>query len=469
MKNRSRSRKSSYPFSTTYIGCGLVLATFLLSIKPLWGQVSSRRTPVVQAVGKAAPAVVNIYIEEKIATPVNPFFGRRDNLFENFFNQVIPRRNSKHQSLGSGVLIDPNGVIVTNAHVIQKATAIKITLSDNRQFPANILGADVKSDLAILKIDSDTPLPYLKMGRSDDLMIGETALAIGNPFGLQHTVTQGIISALHRTISDRKDRAFHDFVQVDASINPGNSGGPLLNINGSLIGINAAIYKRAEGIGFAIPIDHVKRIVNELIQFGKVRRGWIGISVQNISPSIIRHFGLNRPIGVLVVRVFEAGPAKRAGLRRADIILSIDQHELKSKIDYQQTISSYTLEDSLTLEILRDGKQKQIKLRVASISRREAESFAQQWLGIQVQEMRSNLQDRYGLIAREGVVVVKTNPNGAAGKIGIRPGDVIRKINQVRIATLDDFNRTIVAAGGSSSVLLLVQRGRNGYYVTLEP
>ncbi len=429
----------------------------------------NRKTPVVVAAEKAGPAVVNIYTEEVLQEFRNPFRGLRDNPFENFFKDLLPKFGNKRQSLGSGVIIDPRGYVITNEHVVDKAAGIKVILSDGRTFKARLIGADIKSDLAIVKIDSDNSLPFIKMGQSDDLMIGETVLAIGNPFGLRHTVTQGIISALNRTIKASKNVIYNDFIQVDASINPGNSGGPLLNINGSLIGINAAIYQKAEGIGFAIPIDHAKRIVNELIQFGKVRRGWLGASVQDMTESLYQYFKLDRPIGVLAVKVFREGPAGRAGLKQGDVILSIDNHEIRNKSDYAQTISSYTIDDFLSLGIIQDQKERTLRMKVSSIPKAYAPDFTLHWLGVRVQDVNQALIRRFRLSTRKGVVVVYVDPKGVSGKIGIRSGDVIRQINQANIRNEKDFNEAIIEAGKLSSILLLVQRGTGGYYVTLEP
>ncbi len=429
----------------------------------------NRKTPVVVAAEKARPAVVNIYTEEVMREFRNPFRGLRDNPFENFFKDLLPRFGNKRQSLGSGVIIDPRGYVITNEHVVDKAAGIKVILSDGRTFKARLIGADIKSDLAIIKIDTENSLPFIKMGRSDDLMIGETVLAIGNPFGLRHTVTQGIISALNRTIRASKNVIYNDFIQVDASINPGNSGGPLLNINGSLIGINAAIYQKAEGIGFAIPIDHAKRIVNELIQFGKVRRGWLGVSVQDMTDSLYQYFNIDRPIGVLASKVFREGPAGRAGLRQGDVILSIDNHEIKNKSDYEQTISSYTIDDRLNLDVIQEKKKRTLRMKVSSIPKAYAPDFTLHWLGIRVQDINQALIRRFRLSTRKGVAVVYVDPKGVSGKIGIRSGDVIRQINQANIRDERDFNSAIVEAGKRSSILLLVQRGTGGYYVTLEP
>ncbi|MEC7640625.1 MAG: Do family serine endopeptidase [Nitrospinota bacterium] len=441
----------------------------LVSFFPSVEASSNRRTPTVLAVEKAGPAVVNINTEETPNVPLNPFRNFRNPFFDQFFQEMLPLQNPKKRSLGSGVLIDPKGYIITNEHVVAKSTRIKVTLIDKREFDARLIGADIKSDLAIIKIDSKELLPYIEMGRSDDLMIGETVLAIGNPFGLQHTVTQGIISALHRSITAKNDIVYNDFIQVDASINPGNSGGPLLNIEGSLIGLNSAIYRKAEGIGFAIPINHAKRIVNDLIRFGKVHRGWLGVGVQDLTKDLMRYFHLDRPRGALVVKVFKESPAGQAGLVAGDIILAMDDKEILGKSAYLQTLSSYTVDDWLRLQVLRSGKKQNFKLRVSTIPRRLAEEFAMHWLGVRVQSISLELRRRYRLGTDQGVVVVATDVNGVSGRVGVRAGDVIRQVNQESIRNATDFNRIIVEAGQHSSVLLLIQRGRHGYYVTLEP
>ena len=285
----------------------------------------------------------------------------------NFFNDFFYQNRNNKKSLGSGVLIDREGYIITNEHVVARASEIHVALSDKREFEARVIGADIKSDLAIIKIDSKQFLPFVSMGRSDDLMIGEQVLAIGNPFGLRHTVTTGIISALNRNIRAGKNKVYSDFIQVDASINPGNSGGPLLNINGSLIGINTAIYQKAEGIGFAIHIDDAKRIVDELIRFGKVRRGWLGVSVQEMNSQLSRHFKLDRKKGVLVVKVVNKSPADVAGLMRSDVILAIGGHEVIGKTEFQNRMASYAVDDKVRFSILRKGKTVEIDVRIMSI------------------------------------------------------------------------------------------------------
>jgi len=435
---------------------------------------SSRKTPLVFAVEKVGPMVVNIYTEEAPPKRRNPFRNFRGNNFGNnvfdwFLKDFIPNFNQQRRSLGSGVIINPQGYILTNEHVIGKAVRIKVTLINKQEFDARLVGADIKSDLAVIKIHSDKPLPFVKMGRSDDLMIGETVLAIGNPFGLQHTVTTGIISALNRSIKSGENVVYQDFIQVDASINPGNSGGPLLNINGSLIGINTAIYQKAQGIGFAIPIDNAKRIINDLISYGKVRRGWMGVSVQDMTPELLRYFKLDRKRGVLVTKVFPGSPGRRAGIKQGDVILRLNNHEISRKLEYQQRIGSYSVGNTITFSVLREGRQQDIRLKVKAIPKHKVADFTLNWLGLRVQGIDDVAVRKYQLSTRKGVMVNQVIPKSAGGRIGLSPGDVIRQVNQNKINNEQDFNKAILEAGNRDSALFLVQRGRYGYYVTLEP
>ena len=428
-----------------------------------------RRTPLVVAVEKVSPAVVNIYTSETGRSPRNPFRDFGNKVFDQFFNDFFSRNQNNKKSLGSGVLINKEGYIITNEHVIARASQIRVALSDKREFEARVIGADIKSDLAIIKIDSDQFLPFVPMGRSDDLMIGEQVLAIGNPFGLRHTVTTGIISALNRNIRAGKNKVYSDFIQVDASINPGNSGGPLLNINGSLIGINTAIYQKAEGIGFAIPIDDAKRIVDELIQFGKVRRGWLGVSVQEMNSQLSRHFKLDRKKGVLVVRVAKKSPAALAGLKRSDIIVSIEGHEVTGKSDFRGRMASYTVDDKVRFSILRDGRSMEFAVRVISIPKQYVAEFTRDWLGLEVRQNNPVFAKNNRLATSKGMLVVNVVPKSAGARIGISAGDIIRQVNQDRIDTEEDYNKSIADLSNPDRILLLVQRGRQGYYVTLEP
>ncbi len=429
-----------------------------------------RRTPLVITAEKVGPAVVNIYTEEAPRQTRNPFRGFfGDELYQKYFKDYSPPTRRGKRSLGSGVIIDPRGYILTNQHVITRAQKIKITLIDKRVFDASLIGADVKSDLAIIKINSSKPLPFVRMGRSNDLMIGETVIAIGNPFGLQHTVTSGIISAVNRTVRIDEDTSFSDFIQVDVPINPGNSGGPLLNINGSLIGINTTIRRNAEGIGFAIPIDKARRIVRDLIEFGKVRRGWLGVSVQDLTDELVRVFKLSSRQGVLITKVFKSGPMHDAKMLQGDILLTIDGREVADKSSFQDKVSSYTINDVIEFGYLRDGRQQKSRVRISHMPKFLGGDFTKEWLGLIVKSLDRSRVQRNPLSAKTGVIVVSAVQGSVSERVGISPGDVIRQVNKNKIRNEKDFHKAVLEAGKLSSVLLLVQRGRFGYYVTLEP
>ncbi len=429
----------------------------------------SRRTAVVEVVEKVGPAVVNINTEEIIRQRPNPFYGFGDPFFDEFFNFFRPPSDYRRQSLGSGVIINASGYILTNEHVISRASSITVTLSDNREFDAKLIGADPATDIAIIKIDSKEPLPHVEMAHSEDLLIGETVIAIGNPFGLSHTVTTGVISAINRNIKAGEGKVFTDFIQLDASINPGNSGGPLLNIKGELIGINTAIFQKGEGIGFAIPIDKAKRIVDDLIRYGEVQQGWFGILVQRMTPELASFFGINESKGVLIARIFKDSPADKAGLKNGDIIMAIDSKVIATPEDYQEHISSYTAGDSVEITFMRNREKKVIELQTTPIPETMAEELARSWLGIQASEITDELISQYNLFTNSGVVITRLNPDSAMAKIGIFPGDVIRQINKQTIDEIADFRKAVIEAMKRSSVLFLVQRGRYGYYVTVEP
>ncbi|MBI3600939.1 MAG: Do family serine endopeptidase [Nitrospinae bacterium] len=428
-----------------------------------------RRTPVVIAVEKVSPAVVNINTEEVIRQRVNPFSDSGDEFFDRFFQDFFPPQDYKRQSLGSGVIIDTKGYILTNEHVVSRASTIKVTLSDNREFDAQLIGADPRSDLAIIKIISDKPLPYARMGASADIMIGETVIAIGNPFGLSHTVTTGIISAVNRSIKGESGRIYSDFIQIDASINPGNSGGPLLNISGEVIGINTAIYQKAEGIGFAIPIDRAKRIINDLIKYGEVHEAWLGIFVQKLTPPIAKSFGYPSSRGVIISKIFKGGPSDRAGLRRGDIITSVGKKEVKTITDYYDLIYGYGHGDRIDITVFREGERITVNLAAQRIPEELSDEIAREWLGISVEEISDKTAKKYQLFTTSGVLITGVEKGGAAGRIGIEPGDILRQINQSKIENLKDFKKSVISARKGSSVLMLIQRGRYGYYVTVEP
>ncbi len=434
---------------------------------------AQRKSPVVMAVKEVGPAVVNISTEKIVRERVNPFYNFKiDPFFDDFFGdffETYPERQYKALSLGSGVIIDKQGHILTNEHVILKASKIKVILADGREFEGKLIGSDPKSDIAVLKIETTVELPIVAMGSSDDLMIGETVIAIGNPFGLSHTVTTGVISALDRSIKINDQRVYNEFIQTDASINPGNSGGPLLNIEGELIGINTAIYQKAQGIGFAIPINKAKRIVNNLIQFGKVQAAWLGIFVQELTPALVQHFGLGNQGGALISKIVKDSPGDKAGLKSGDIVLKVDGKKIKSTEDYHSRIAGFTAQDQVSLQVLSDGRQHDVVITATKLPLSSAQELAYTWLGISVSEITIGKAVMYRLRSRKGVIITQVGQGSAAQKIGIDVGDTIRQINNQPINNLKDFQQAILLAYQKESVLFLIQRGDYGYYVTLEP
>jgi serine protease Do len=429
-----------------------------------------RRTPVVRAVEKVGPAVVNISTEKIVERRVSPFGGANDEFFNNFFDRfsdTFPTQRFKQQTLGSGVIIDPKGYILTNDHVILMASKVMVTLPDDRETEAQVIGADPTFDLAILKIDVKGDLPAARVGDSDTLMIGETAIAIGNPYGLSRTVTTGVISALGRSIKTDDGKVYDDFIQTDASINPGNSGGPLVIITGEVIGINTAIYANAEGIGFAIPINRAMRAVADLIRFGKVEKTWAGIRVQELTPRLASRLGIGSGKGVLVSDVIVNSPAASAGLKTGDAILKVDSSEIISVEGFLDKIGGYMVGDKALLTVDRDGKTKTIEIRMAGLPLDRADRLAKELFGLKVSSIGRSEMSRYQLAANAGVVVTEVEEDSPAARIGIEPGDVLSQFGTRRIAGIDDFREAVIIASVQDSAFLIVQRGRFLYHVRI--
>ena len=427
-------------------------------------QASQRRSSVVIAVEKASPAVVNIstVVQERVS-PFFPF--GRDDFFKDFFPDFFPREYTR-SSLGSGVVINgKKGHIITNHHVVARASEVKVITSKQEEYQAKVLGTDPRSDLAVLQVEAGKTLPDIELGNSNDLMIGETVIAIGNPFGLSHTVTTGVISALERSVRG-EERVYRHFIQTDASINPGNSGGPLLDIDGELIGINTAIYQKAQGIGFAIPINKAKRIVDELIRAGEVRPLWLGLVIQELSPELQAHFALSKDEkGVLVSDVVEGGPAGKAGLKRGDIILTVEGNPVPSPEDYRNVLADYTPGDRLRLEVFRQGRMSAVDVEPSAFPLEMALELVDRRLGISVGKPDSHTQQRYGI---EGGVMIKDVRKGSeAGRIGLESGDLILKVNNETVANLDEFKKVISQYHHLPSLRLVVQRGAYAYSLTL--
>lgn len=427
-----------------------------------------RRTATVRAVERTSPAVVNISTEQIVQ--VRSRYGFSDPFFDQFFRDFLdpyPRRQYTQNSLGSGVIIDDDGHVLTNHHVVQRASKITVILADEREFEAELVGSDARADLAVVKILAEEHLPVAEMGRSDDLMIGEPVIAIGNPFGLSHTITTGVISALNRAIRVSEEQVFRGFIQTDAPINPGNSGGPLINILGDVIGINTAIYGDAQGIGFAIPIDRAARIAAELITYGEVRATWVGVSIQDMTPSIAQYFEYDASDGVLVSQVMEDSAAERAGVRQGDILVAIDAQPIHDSAGYYALLQEFTPDDTMTLTLVRDGARRDVAVRGEEFSAEHAVKAAYQAFGFNVAEITPALTDEYRLQTSQGVVITAVRRNTPAAQVGIEPGDIIRKIDEMAVADLEDFRQAMIDASRQPSAVFLVQRGGRGYYVTL--
>ncbi len=431
-----------------------------------------RETPVVKAVRKVGPAVVNIRSEaaaDRSVSPFAPFTGNPffDNFFRDFFENR-PQRPMDRTSLGSGVIVDgKRGYILTNAHVIEKAGKIRVGLMDERELEAKVVGIDSNSDLAVLQIVSPLPLPAIEMGSSDDLMIGETVIAIGNPFGFSHTVTTGVISALGRSIRT-EETVYHDFIQIDASINPGNSGGPLLNIRGELIGINTAIYAKAQGIGFAIPIQKAKRIMNDLIRYGEVVQPWIGIRVQGIdsqTAAYLKQSGTVEPsksTGILVRDVEAESPAAAAGVQPGDLVLEIGGKAMKSVEDYRSALQGYSAGDTISMQLGRKGKTIPVSIRSTTYPENRGRELVWRLLGIRVSDAVARNGKSFG------VKIDAVADASYLGRIGASRGDIIRQIDDLTVNDTETFYRSVIKIRNKPSVALLLQRGDRLYHIAVK-
>ena len=447
----------------------LILGLCLLAWRSGFCLTENREKSIVRAVRNVRPAVVNISSQYEIRKNSNPFSGYGmdpwlENFFRDFFSPELERREER-TSLGSGVIIDgTRGLVLTNTHVVERASIISVALNDTREFEATIVGRDPDSDLAVLKISTDQVLPAVQMGDSDDIMIGESVIAIGNPFGFSHTVTSGVVSAVKRSIKT-SERVFHEFIQTDAAINPGNSGGPLLNINGELIGINTAIYAQAQGIGFAIPINRAKRIISDLINYGTVVQPWIGVKVQRLDDQMADYLDIGIHAGVLVTAVEPGSPADQAGLREGDILTQINGKDISDLSDYQSLVSTVAAGQTISININRHGDPATISLETSFFPLDRALDIATRRLGIVVADLDQQTRIQYGIVAQSGVLITKIRRNSHLERIGLRPGDVIRQIDEERVDTLAAFKSAIVKCREKPAVVLLVQRDTKLYYI----
>jgi serine protease Do len=407
------------------------------------------------------PAVVNISTESR--KKVTPPFFEFSPFFDDFFGENSRPQYRREKSLGSGFILNKDGYIITNDHVVREADTIQVKLADDRVFPGRVIGSDPKTDLAIVKINARGDLPSVILGDSDKLQVGQWAVAIGNPFGLAKTVTVGVISATGR--SNMGIETYEDFIQTDASINPGNSGGPLLNVFGEVVGINTAIVAAGQGIGFAIPVNMAKQVAAQLMRSGKVARGWLGVTIQPVTEELARSFGLKRSAGALVSDVISGSPAAQAGIRQGDVITRFDGKELKDSRQLQLMVAETAAGKKVEIELYREGKPLRLTLPIGSADsagalRPRAQSPPATWLGMKVEELPRELRMR----GATGVVVAGLEDGGVAAEGGIRKGDIIQSINQRRITGVSDFTKAMKDAEKLGAVALLVKRGGTSLY-----
>jgi serine protease Do len=411
------------------------------------------------------PAVVNISTTQVVRfdrqRPRSPF-GRDP--FEDFFNNFFGNmpREQKRRSLGSGFLVSDDGYILTNAHVVEKSDEIRVALLDGDQdLKAQIVGTDPKTDIALIKIKAGKKLPFVRLGNSNHLEIGEWVVAIGNPFGLGHTVTQGIVSAKGRVIGSGP---YDDFIQTDASINPGNSGGPLFNLKEEVVGINTAIIQGGQGIGFAIPIDLAKSVLTQLREKGKVTRGWLGVYIQRITPEVAESLGLPDRKGALVADVTKGGPAEKAGLKSGDVIVAFSGKRVSDEHELPQLVAATPVGKKVTITVIRDGKETDIPVTIGEMEseperRAGAEPGLTKGLGLTVQTITADIARQLEAENRNGVVVTAVEPGSPADEAGFQEGDIIRQVNRQPVKSAEEFEKQTKRVKGDKTILFLVERG----------
>ena len=422
------------------------------------------------------PAVVNISTVKSIkgGGPVFRHFGPgpfdKEDPFQDFFNKFFggdQQREFKQRSLGTGFIIDKEGFIVTNNHVVENADKIKVKLKDGDEYDAELVGRDSNTDLALIKIDAKKDLPSVKLGNSDSLKVGQWVVAIGSPFGFEQTVTAGIVSAKGRVIGSGP---YDDFIQTDASINPGNSGGPLINMQDEVVGINTAIIASGQGIGFAIPINMARGIVDQLKSSGEVTRGWLGVSIQPLSSELAAYYGIAGGKGVLVMDVFKGDPAEQAGIRPQDIILEINGKKVEDSRDLTRTIANTPVGQTVAIKLLREGKEQQVKVTLSKredskLSSRQQQTQPGDELGIQVTEITPEMMQRYNLPKGEGIIIVDVDSQGKGAAAGVEKGDIVVEINYKKIKTVKDYNEQLQKIKKGENIKMLIQRPNAGFLV----
>src|SRR5262245_43284027 len=431
------------------------------------------------------PTVVNISAtrsgrsgEGLQGSPFDDLFFRR--FFGEEFFKRDPPKERKERGQGSGVIVDPNGLIITNNHVVNKADEIRVFLSDKREFKAKLIGTDTKTDVAVLKIEA-SGLPVIPWADSDQLEVGEFVLAVGNPFGLTQTVTMGIVSAVGRASMGIAE--YEDFIQTDAAINPGNSGGALVNIRGELVGINTAIFSQSGGnmgIGFAVPSNLARSMMEQLVKGGKVVRGWLGVAIQELTPELAAQFGLTDTKGVLVSDVMDDSPAKKAGFERADVIVEFDGKPMDSPTHLRNAVAQTPIGKKVSIRLIRDKKSRTLEVTIAEQPKSVAQAGSEEngditapvgvLSDLEVRELTDELASRYGMKSSErGVVIIRVKSGSTAEEMGVREGDIVVEVNRKGVTSLKTYERIVSGLVKDQAVLLLLKRQGRTMYLTLRP
>lgn len=467
----------------------VVASSFLLLLPYIAKAESSADVELLDRSAKAfsrvvkdvKPAVVHIKVESTVemSQEYEQFFNNP--FFERFFGpqhrfQDPQQRKRQQQGAGSGFIIDKDGYILTNNHVVEKADKITVTLSDNSEVEAKLIGADPKSDVALIKIDVDHALPTVNLGDSESLEVGEWVIAIGNPFGLSQTVTVGVVSAKGRSRVGINE--YENFIQTDAAINPGNSGGPLLNIHGQVVGINSALYSRTGGymgIGFAIPINMAKSIKEQLQNNGKVTRGYLGVGIQDVDEALAESFGLDKSGGVLITDVQEDTPASKAGIKSQDIIVKLGDIELKDTQDLRNRIAQTTPGTDIVLHLMRDGKPIELQVTIGEqpadfgkVAQAVPDENPLSSFGLVLQDLTPDLAEQLGYKGRQGLVISEVTPGSPAAVVGLKSGLLIEEVQKVPVKNLEELKLIMQQSQTKDRVLLRIRMGQNSRYIVLK-
>ena len=465
-----------------FTGLGIPLLGGVQSAVAVEQTVSSEAVEILSKTGRAMaevvavvkPAVVNISSTRTVKSQgmQHPFFN--DPMFRRFFGEEFggaeKPREFKQASLGSGVIVDKNGYILTNNHVVKDADEIKIRLSDKRELKGKVIGSDPKTDIAVIKIEA-ADLPIMKMGDSDKMMVGETVIAVGNPFGLSQTVTSGIVSATGRANVGITD--YEDFIQTDAAINPGNSGGALVNVRGELIGINTAIFSTSggyQGVGFAVPSNMAGAVMESLIKSGKVVRGWLGVSIQPITPELAKQFDLKDEGGALVGDVVEDGPAEKAGVRRGDVIVEFDGKTVNDPTGLRNMVAATLPEKQVTVTVLREGQYEDLSVTMAELPatmQKTAKEFDNLLKGVKVQDITTEIRAKLNIPQRVTGVIITGIDEGSPAAGTLNQGDVVLEVNRKRIVSTKDYEAVVSQVKSDENILLVIFRNGSAIYVTL--